>query len=98
MCDPATLAVAGIAAAGYGSYAALYENQRKKDAKKADNAVKKIEAETDEKIAKQKAQFQDNGDAIKTNTQPTQRQQLVSLRLNQQKTTTPQNNNLGLNI
>ena len=98
MCDPATLAVAGIAAAGYGSYAALYENQRKKDAKKADNAVKKIEAESEERIAKQKDQFQNNGDVVVTNTQPQKRQQLMSLRLNQQKATTSQTNNLGLNI
>ena len=97
MCDLATLAVAGIAAAGYTGYGAYIKKQRKYS-DEAKNKVKEIEAETDEKINKQKAQFQDNGDVVTTNTQPAQRQQLVSLRLNQQKTTTPQNNNLGLNI
>lgn len=97
MCDPATLAVAGIAAAGYTSYGAYIKKQRKYS-DEAKNKVKEIEAESDEKIAKQKNQFQNNGDVVVTNTQPQNRQQLMSLRLNQQKATTSQTNNLGLNI
>lgn len=97
MCDPATLAVAGIAAAGYTGYGAYIKKQRKYS-DEAKNKVKEIEAESEERIAKQKAQFQDNGDVVTTNTQPTQRQQLVSLRLNQPKTDTATTKNLGLNI
>ena len=106
MCDLIQILGIGseVAREGASISNAVEKERREEQTKEARN---KIQSETDAEITKQTNQFGDNGDVVVTNpkqtttTQPQKRKQLISLRLNdvtQQKPTTPQNNNLGLNI